>query len=39
MLLNYRKSYGSEISKKGLDQVISEMVAKNSFAPNNKNSV
>ncbi len=30
MLLNYRKSYGSEISKKGLDQVISEMEAKNS---------
>ncbi|VAW49968.1 Phospholipid ABC transporter shuttle protein MlaC [hydrothermal vent metagenome] len=33
MLLNYRKSYGSEISKKGLDQVITEMVAKNSFTP------
>jgi len=30
MLLNYRKSYGSEISKKGLDQVITEMAAKNS---------
>lgn len=39
MLLNYRKSYGSEISKKGLDQVITEMAAKNSFAPSNKNSV
>ncbi len=33
MLLNYRKSYGSEISKKGLDQVITEMAAKNSFTP------
>ena len=39
MLLNYRKSYGSEISKKGLDQVITEMAAKNSFIPNNDNSV
>ncbi len=29
MLLNYRKSYGSEISKKGLDQVIAEMEVKN----------
>jgi len=39
MLLNYRKSYGSEISKKGLDQVITEMAAKNSITPNNQNSV
>ncbi len=31
MLLNYRKSYGSEISKKGLDQVVSEMKSKNSL--------
>ncbi len=29
MLLNYRKSYGSEISKKGLEQVIAEMEVKN----------
>ncbi len=34
MLLNYRKSYGSEISKKGLEQVITEMVAKNTLTPN-----
>ena len=34
MLLNYRKSYGSEISKKGLDTVIAEMTAKNSFIHN-----
>lgn len=29
MLLNYRKSYASEISKKGLDAVIAEMQSKN----------
>lgn len=29
MLLNYRKAYASDISKKGLDSVISEMQAKN----------
>ena len=29
MLLNYRKSYGSEFSKKGIDKVIAEMEAKN----------
>lgn len=29
MLLNYRKVYASEISKKGMDQVISDMQAKN----------
>lgn len=29
MLLNYRKSYGSEFSKKGLDKVIAEMEIKN----------
>ena len=29
MLLNYRKAYGSDISKKGLDAVIEEMQAKN----------
>lgn len=34
MLLNYRKSYGSEISKKGLDTVIAEMTAKNSLIHN-----
>jgi len=30
MLLNYRKAYGSDISKKGLDAVIAEMQSKNS---------
>lgn len=30
MLLNYRKAYGSDFSKKGIDAVISEMQAKNS---------
>jgi phospholipid transport system substrate-binding protein len=29
MLLSYRKAYGSEISKKGLDTVITEMQSKN----------
>jgi len=30
MLLSYRKAYGSDISKKGLDAVIAEMQSKNS---------
>ncbi|BBP43216.1 MlaC/ttg2D family ABC transporter substrate-binding protein [Thiosulfativibrio zosterae] len=29
MLLNYRKSYGSELDKGGIDQVINDMQAKN----------
>jgi len=29
MLLNYRKAYGSDFSKKGIDAVIAEMEAKN----------
>lgn len=29
MLLNYRKAYGSEFSKKGIDDVIADMEAKN----------
>ncbi|NPA72820.1 MAG: ABC transporter substrate-binding protein [Gammaproteobacteria bacterium] len=29
MLLNYRKAYGSDFAKKGLDKVIEEMNAKN----------